>query len=65
MSDSRTMDEWLIRYLIVGTIGSVAALAVLYGLTLGGSMTAAGGGAVALLLVTLVVVRDLQRYRTV
>ncbi len=57
------MDEWLIRYLIVGVVGSVAALAVLYGATIGESMSAAGGGALVLLLVTVVIGRDLQRYR--
>jgi hypothetical protein len=59
------MDEWLIRYLIVGVIGSVAALALLYGLTLGESVTAAGAGGLVLLVVAVVVGRDLQQYRTV
>jgi len=63
MSDSRTMDEWLIRYLIVGVIGAVAALALLYGLTLGESVTTAGAGAVGVVLVAVVVGIDLRRYR--
>ena len=63
MSDSRTMDEWLIRYLIVGLIGVVAVLALLYGLTLGESTTAAGAGAVGVVLTTIVVGIDLRRYR--
>ncbi len=65
MSETRTMDEWLIRYLIVGVIGSVAALALLYGLTFGESVTAAGAGGLVLLVVAVVVGRDLQQYRTV
>lgn len=64
MSESRTLDEWLIRYLIVGVIGATAALALIYGLTLGESLVAAGVSGVVLLVVALVVGRDLQRFRT-
>jgi putative flippase GtrA len=57
------MDEWLLRYLIVGVIGATAALALLFGLTIGNSMSAAGISAVVLLIVSVVIVRDLQSYR--
>lgn len=64
MSEGRTADEWLIRYLVIGVVGATAALAVIYGLSLGESVTAAGVGAVGLLVVSLVVARDLGRFRT-
>lgn len=64
MSETRTLDEWLIRYLIVGVIGATATLALIYGLTLGESLTAAGVAGIVLLVVTVIVGRDLQRFRT-
>ena len=48
MSDGRSMDEWLLRYLIVGLVGAVGTLALLYGLTLGESMAVTAGGAAGL-----------------
>lgn len=64
MSEGRTADEWLIRYLVIGVVGATAALALIYGLSLGESIPAAGVGGVGLVLVTIVVVRDLQRFGT-
>lgn len=64
MSEGRTTDEWLIRYLVIGVVGATAGLAVIYGLSLGDSTMAAGVGGVVLLLVAIIVARDLGRFRT-
>jgi putative flippase GtrA len=63
MSDGRSMDEWLIRYLIVGLVGAVGTLALLYGLTLGESMAVTAGGAVGLAVLVVVLGIDLRQYR--
>jgi putative flippase GtrA len=64
MSEGKTLDEWLLRYLIVGVFAASAILALLWGLSLGGSTPAAALGAVVLLIVTVVVARDLGGYRS-
>jgi len=63
MSDGRSMDEWLIRYLIVGLVGAVGTLALLYGLTLGESMAVTAGGAVGVAVLLIVLGIDLRQYR--
>ncbi|ERH11310.1 MAG: hypothetical protein J07HB67_00317 [halophilic archaeon J07HB67] len=64
MSDGRSIDEWLIRYLIVGLVGAVGTLALLYGLTLGDSVPVAVGGAVGVTVLVVVLGADLRRYGT-